>query len=43
MSFAGVRIGTGTRFVYDGEVIEVVEIHAVNGPPEVLVVCHAIR
>lgn len=36
MSFAGVRIGTGTRFVYDGEVIEVVEIHAVNGPPEVL-------
>lgn len=37
MSFAGVRVGTGTRFVYDGEVIEVVEIHAVQGLPEVLV------
>ena len=37
MSFAGVRVGTGTRFVYDGEVIEVVELHALQGMPEVLV------
>jgi len=36
MSFAGVRVGTGTRFIYDGEVIEVVELHVVHGSPEVL-------
>jgi len=36
MTFAGVRIGTGTRFVYDGEIIEVVELHAVQGAVEVL-------
>lgn len=36
MTFAGVRVGPGTRFIYDGEVIEVVELHAVQGAPEVL-------
>ncbi len=28
MKHAGVRVGTGTRFSYDGEVVTVVEIHA---------------
>jgi transposase InsO family protein len=36
MKRAGVRVGTGTRFVYDGEVIEIVEIHCVGGAPEVV-------
>jgi hypothetical protein len=36
MQRAGVRVGTGTRFTYDGEVIEVVEMHPVAGMPEVL-------
>jgi transposase InsO family protein len=36
MNHAGVRVGTGTRFSYDGEVIEVVELHPVAGMPEVL-------
>jgi hypothetical protein len=36
MKFAGVRVGTGTRFAYDGEVAEVVEMHTVGGMPEVL-------
>jgi hypothetical protein len=36
MKRAGLRVGTGTRFVYDGEVIEVVEMHSVAGMPEVL-------
>ena len=30
MKRAGVRVGTGTRFVYDGEVIEIVELHCVD-------------
>jgi transposase InsO family protein len=37
MKRAGVRVGVGTRFTYDGEVIEVVEMHPVGGVPEVLV------
>jgi transposase InsO family protein len=36
MKRAGVRVGTGTRFVYDGEVVEIVEMHPVAGMPEVL-------
>jgi transposase InsO family protein len=36
MKRAGVRVGVGTRLVYDGEVVEVVGIHAVGGMPEVL-------
>lgn len=33
---AGVRVGVGTRFSYDGEIVEVVEIHPVRGVPEVV-------
>ncbi|CAN5720287.1 hypothetical protein BH09ACT7_BH09ACT7_09640 [soil metagenome] len=36
MNHARVRVGTGTRFAYDGEVLEVVQMHAVSGMPEVL-------
>jgi hypothetical protein len=36
MQRAGARVGTGTRFTYDGEVIEGVEMHTVAGMPEVL-------
>lgn len=36
MRHAGVRVGVGTRFSYDGEVVEVVEIHPVAGVPEVV-------
>ena len=36
MKRAGARVGVGTRFTYDGEVIEIVEIHPVKGAPEVL-------
>jgi hypothetical protein len=36
MKRAGVRVGTGTRFLYDGEVIEIVKIHCVQGAPEVV-------
>ena len=36
MKHAGVRVGTGTRFIYDGEVIEIVEMHPVAGMSEVL-------
>jgi transposase InsO family protein len=36
MKRAGVRVGTGTRFAYDGEVVEVVELHPVGGLAEVL-------
>jgi hypothetical protein len=31
MKRAGVRVGTGTRFAYDGEVVTVVELHFVDG------------
>jgi hypothetical protein len=33
---AAVRVGLGTRFVYDGEVLEVIESHPVAGTPELL-------
>ena len=36
MKRAGARVGVCTRFTYDGEVIEIVEIHPVKGAPEVL-------
>jgi transposase InsO family protein len=36
MKGAGVRVGTGTRFSYDGEVVTVVELHTVDGAVEVL-------
>ena len=36
MKRAGVRVGTGTRFIYDGQVIEIVEMPPVAGMPEVL-------
>jgi Helix-turn-helix domain len=36
MKRAGVRVGVGTRFLYDGEVVEVVEMHPVGGMQEVL-------
>lgn len=36
MRRAGVRIGVGTRFTYDGEIVEVVEIHPVAGVLEVV-------
>jgi hypothetical protein len=36
MKRAGVRVGTGTRFLHDGEVIEIVKIHCVGGAPEVV-------
>src|ERR1700747_543584 len=32
---AGVRVGVGTRFSYDGELVEVIEVHSVGGTPEV--------
>lgn len=36
MKPAAVRVGVGTRFVYDGEVLEVIEMHPVAGTPEVI-------
>lgn len=36
MNRAGVPVGIGSRFSYDGEVIEVVEIHSVAGAVEAL-------
>lgn len=36
MKPAAGRVGVGTRFVYDGEVLEVVEMHPIAGTPEVL-------
>lgn len=33
MKRAGVRVGTGTRFIYDGQVIEIVEMPPVAGMP----------
>lgn len=36
MRRAGVRMGVGTRFTYDGEILEVVEIHPVAGVLEVI-------
>jgi transposase InsO family protein len=36
MNRAGVRVGVGTHFSYDGEIIEIVEWHMVSGVVEVL-------
>jgi hypothetical protein len=36
MTRAGVLVGVGTRFVYDGQIIEIVELHTLDGSPEVL-------
>lgn len=36
MMHGGVRVGIGTRFAYDGEVIEVVAVHSVGGTVELL-------
>lgn len=36
MSRAGMRMGIGTRFVYDGEVVEVIEMQTVGASLEVL-------
>lgn len=36
MRSAGVKAGIGTRFVYDGEIIEIVELHTVEGEPEAM-------
>jgi transposase InsO family protein len=36
MKRAGVPVGVGARFVYDGEIIEIVELHTVDGVPEVM-------
>jgi transposase InsO family protein len=33
---ATVRVGVGTRFVYDGDFLEVIEMHPVAGMPEIL-------
>ena len=33
MKRAGARVGVGTRFDYDGEVIEIVEVHTIKGAP----------
>jgi transposase InsO family protein len=37
MRRAGIPVGVGTRFAYDGEIVEIVELHTVDGAPEVLV------
>jgi transposase InsO family protein len=37
MKRAGIPVGVGTRFAYDGEIVEIVELHTVDGAPEVLV------
>ena len=37
MKHAGVRAGVGTRFMYDGEIVEVIEVHSVDGSPQALV------
>jgi hypothetical protein len=36
MKQAGARVGVGTHFSYDGEIIEIVEWHIVDGTVEVL-------
>jgi hypothetical protein len=33
---AAVRVGVGTRFVYDGDFLEVIEMHPAAGMPEIL-------
>jgi hypothetical protein len=36
MNWAGVKVGVGTKFMYDGEIIEIVEMHTVDGAVEVM-------
>jgi transposase InsO family protein len=36
MNRAGVRIGVGTRFFYEGELVEIIELHVTGGALEVL-------
>ena len=36
MKRAGVGLGVGTRFAYDGEIMEIVEVHAVDGAAEAM-------
>ena len=36
MTGAGVRVGVGSRFTYDGEIIEIVEMHTVDGAAEAI-------
>src|SRR5271167_1248929 len=36
MTSPGTRVGVGTLFADDGEIVEVVEMHAVDGIPEAL-------
>jgi hypothetical protein len=33
---AGLRVGVATRFVYDGELFDVVEVHLVAGVHEIV-------
>ena len=39
MSSAAVRIGVGTRLVHDGELVEIVEIHAGRTGMDVVLKC----
>jgi transposase InsO family protein len=36
MKRAGIRVGVGTRFAYDGEIVEIVEMNTVGSIPEVI-------
>jgi hypothetical protein len=36
MSQTGVRLGIGTKFTYDGETAEIIEMHTVGGTLEVI-------
>ena len=36
MKRAGVVLGVGTRFAYDGEIMKIVEVHAVDGAAEAI-------
>lgn len=36
MKRAGAPVGVGTCFAYDGEIVQIVEMHSVDDIPEVL-------
>ena len=36
MNWAGVKVGVGTKFMHDGEIIEIVEMHTADGAVEVM-------
>jgi hypothetical protein len=36
MKRAGVKVGVGTNFSYDGQIVQVIEIHTVDGDVDVL-------